>query len=155
MRERLDLSSKGAIYAVIWGLASALLLYGVFFAGNLLSRRLFPFAAGELHSIYDLKSNTHPVALCFVLLLIGGGEEIFWRGFLQHHLSRRFSFLGVFLVTALYTIAHITTLNIMLMLAALVAGLFWGFLYELHKNIWLNVISHISWDIAVFVFFPF
>ena len=44
--------------------------------------------------------------------------------------------------------------NIMLLLAAGVCGLFWGFLYLRTGSILLNVISHTVWDVAIFLIFP-
>jgi len=40
-------------------------------------------------------------------------------------------------------------------LAAALCGVFWGYLYLRLRSVWLNVISHLVWDLAVFMFFPF
>jgi membrane protease YdiL (CAAX protease family) len=43
----------------------------------------------------------------------------------------------------------------MLILAALIAGLFWGFMYYRYRSLLANVVSHTVWDVAVFLVFPF
>ena len=43
----------------------------------------------------------------------------------------------------------------MLVLAAAVCGLFWGYLYMRTGSALLVVVSHTVWDIAVFLIVPF
>ena len=63
-----------------------------------------------------------PMLLIFI---IGPGEEIFWRGFLQRHFSIKTEKLtGFALVTFFYTAIHFGSMNVMLILAALSCGLF-------------------------------
>lgn len=42
----------------------------------------------------------------------------------------------------------------MLILAAGLCGLFWGFLYVQNGSILLNIVSHTVWDVAIFLLFP-
>ena len=42
----------------------------------------------------------------------------------------------------------------MLVLAAGVCGLFWGFLYLRTGSLLINLVSHTAWDIAIFLLFP-
>jgi len=42
----------------------------------------------------------------------------------------------------------------MLVMAALVAGLFWGYMYMREKNTLAVTISHALWTTGIFVFFP-
>ena len=37
---------------------------------------------------------------------------------------------------------------------ALIAGLFWGLLYEYTESFWVVVFSHIVWTELIFVFLP-
>jgi len=71
------------------------------------------------------------------------GEEIFWRAFLQggfmQHIGQVASFL---LVSVIYALVHCFSGNVMLVLAALVAGLYWGLQYLLRKDIVANIVSH-------------
>jgi hypothetical protein len=43
----------------------------------------------------------------------------------------------------------------MLILAAAVCGVFWGWLYLRFRSPLLNVVSHAVWDLLVFVILPF
>jgi hypothetical protein len=91
-----------------------------------------------------------------MVLVIGPGEEVFWRGYLQRHLQDRWGNVPGFLAaTALYALVHAGSGNPMLVLAAAVCGLFWGYLYLRSKSILLVLISHTIWDVAVFILFPF
>jgi membrane protease YdiL (CAAX protease family) len=139
------------------GLASAALLYGLFVAGRLAALKIFPFAAAGIASIYDLKSGAGIPRLVLLLgLLIGPGEEIVWRGFLQENLGRRLGRGAGLALTALaYTLVHVGSGNIMLVLAAGVCGLFWGSMYGIFRSTVLNAVSHAAWALLVFVITPF
>jgi hypothetical protein len=43
----------------------------------------------------------------------------------------------------------------MLVAAAGVCGIFWGWLYLAFRSPILNVVSHTAWDLLVFVVLPF
>jgi len=147
----------GVPVKVLLGLASAIVLYFVFFTGNYLSRLLFDFAGEGIANVYAFKGDASGIRIALLMLLvIGPGEELFWRGFLQRHYENRLGKWGGFLLaTAVYTGVHIFTGNIMLIVAALVAGLFWGWMYMRYKSMVMNVVSHTIWDIAVFLVLPF
>jgi uncharacterized protein len=139
------------------GFLSAAALYFIFLVGNRLSLQWFPFAASNIAAVYDFKTGANPSRVWILMTLaIGPGEEIFWRGYLQRALSLRFSpSNGCFLTTVLYTGIHLASGNIMLVIAALVCGLAWGWLYLRFGSILLNAISHMVWDVAAFLLFPF
>ena len=147
----------GLAKKIAFGLVSAAALYLIFFAGNILARKLFPFAAQNIAAVYDFKSGVAPARVWILMMcVIGPGEEIFWRGYLQRALMRRIGkWPGLLLATALYAGVHAGSGNIMLILAALVCGLFWGWLYLRFNSITLNAVSHTTWDVAVFLMFPF
>jgi len=139
-----------------FGFASAIVLYGVFAAGRLAALRLFPFAASGIASVYGLKTGVGLARLITLLsLIIGPGEELFWRGFLQDGLMARFGRWPGFALTAVaYSLVHVATGNIMLVLAAGVCGVFWGWLYLARRSPLLNAVSHATWDIMAFVLWP-
>jgi hypothetical protein len=153
---RIDLSQK-IIQKILIGLGSAIVLYLVFFAGNQLSRLLFDFAGEGIANVYAFKGDAEGLRIgLLMLLVIGPGEELLWRGFLQRHFENRLGkWKGFFVATIIYTGVHVFTGNIMLILAALVAGLFWGWMYMKYKSMVMNVVSHTAWDIAVFLILPF
>ena len=118
---------------------------------------MFVFARPQVDTIYGMKDGENPWILSFLLLfIIGPAEEIFWRGYLQNNLSKRFSpNIGFILTTLAYSLVHIFKFNFMLIMAAAVAGFIWGLLYRFFPNrLGAIVLSHALWDCAVFIWFP-
>ena len=139
------------------GVAIGALLWGVFWVGDKVAVWMFPFADGEIGSIYAMRDGMDYLTIGLLLLfVVGPAEEIFWRGFVQERLGQMWSpTLGFIITTAIYALAHIWSLNFMLIVAAGVAGGVWGLLYRLFpKRLWALVISHAVWDVAVFLVFP-
>ena len=141
-----------------WGIAIAIILWFVFWLGDKVSQLLFDFARPQVDLIYGIKGATSPSVIALLLLcIIGPGEELFWRGFIQRRLSQRWSpNVGFLLATLAYTLIHVASLNFMLVMAAMVCGILWGGLFRLFpKHFTAIVISHALWDAAAFVWFPF
>ena len=143
---------------ILMGIAIAIALWGVFWVGDKVSSWVFPtFARPQVNLIYGMKEGESSLLLSGLLLfLIGPAEEIFWRGYVQERLSRRFSpNLGFLIATACYTLVHIASFNFMLIMASLVCGIAWGGLYRLFPHRFSAIIlSHALWDAAVFIWFP-
>ncbi|HTD45937.1 MAG TPA: CPBP family intramembrane glutamic endopeptidase [bacterium] len=139
------------------GAAAAAALYGVFALGRAIAGRLLPSAPGQISDVYTLRSQAPwPVIALLLILVIGPGEELFWRGFVQWRLVRRLGpGLGWGAATAIYGGVHAAAANPMLVLAALVAGGFWGLLYLRIGRIAPLIVSHVLWDLAVFLLLPF
>ena len=138
--------------AVLLGLGSAVALYLIFWAGKQISLWVFPFADQQIGGIYAKGEGT-PTGIIFVLLLFVTGpcEELYWRGYLQRGLMRRFgNRQGWLLATALYAGVHIWSFNIMLIGAAGVAGAFWGALYWRLGNLTPVIVSHSVWSAVIF-----
>jgi uncharacterized protein len=142
--------------SVVWGIFSAAVLYGVFYAGNALAPHFFSSAHTNVDKIYVLGEGTHKLPIFFLLFLITGpGEEIFWRGFLQGNLMKRFGpFTGFVLTTLVYGGVHLFSFNLMLVLAAFVAGAFWGVLFLLKRDLLLLIVSHSLWSSVIFAIAP-
>lgn len=142
--------------AVIVGVSSAVLLYGIFFLGNVLVKILFDFAANQISAIYSIRNQGEALIIFIVLFFITSpGEEIFWRGFLQKWAVEKYGrFKGYLLSSLLYAGVHLVSGNFMLVMAALVAGLFWGFIYLKEENMVPLIISHALWTVGIFVLFP-
>lgn len=141
---------------ILIGIGSAALLWGIFYVGNFLSSLMFDFAPTQVGSIYDMKSGNNLLYLTLgLLLLIGPAEEIFWRGYVQQTLGEKYGrWTAIVVASLVYALVHIWSFNFMLIMAALVCGLFWGILYAYNKNLVTVIISHAIWDAAVFIWFP-
>ena len=142
---------------VLLGIGIAVALWGVFWLGDKVSSWMFDFARPQVDSIYGMKEGESPWLLAaLLLLLIGPAEEIFWRGYVQRTLSKRWNPNAGFVVaTLIYALVHAGSCNFMLVMAALVVGAAWGALYRFFPNRFAAIIlSHAVWDVAVFIFFP-
>lgn len=142
---------------ILIGVAIAAVLWGVFWLGDKVSQWMFPsFARTQVNSIYGMKTDINPWLLsCLLLFVIGPAEELFWRGYVQKALMKRWNIWGAVLAIALYALVHLFSLNFMLIMAALVCGVVWGGLFYLFpRRFPALVISHALWDAAVFVWFP-
>lgn len=140
----------------VTGLASAAALYGIFRIGDRLARRIMPAGDREIGAIYRLRTTApRPAIAAALATLIGPGEELFWRGLVQRHLQQRFGRLrGWLLASSVYGAIHLVSLNLTLTGAATTAGLFWGGIYTAKPRMTPLVISHISWDIWIFLIAP-
>lgn len=142
---------------ILYGLLAATGLFVIFYAGNILIRLIFEQAGEGIENVYAFKQEASPLRIALLMILIiGPGEELFWRGYLQRRLGVRYGKMTAFiLATALYTLVHVATGNMVLVLAALVCGLFWGWLYMKYNSMTINIVSHTVWDVAVFLLLPF
>lgn len=156
MRSSLGLNSLWTRRAWTLGIASALFLYLVFWLGEFLSSRVFFSSSHEISAIYSFRNQGNPwVILLLLLFVIGPCEEIFWRGFVQSSLSRIFGKVrGFVFVSMLYGLVHVWGANLMLVLAALTCGFFWGWLYQRKGELAPVIISHALWDALIFVILP-
>ena len=142
---------------VLFGVAIAVALWGIFWVGDKLSQLMFNFARGQVDLIYGMKEGESAWLLtALMLFLIGPAEEIFWRGYVQHKLQARWNpDMGFVVTTAIYALVHASSCNFMLTMAAMVAGFVWGLLYRFFpERLSAIIISHALWDVAVFIWFP-
>lgn len=139
------------------GIALALVLWCIFWVGDKVATWMFPFARPQVDTIYSMKeSQSEWVIGLLLLFIIGPAEEIFWRGFIQRSLSKRFTANVGFVATLLvYGLVHLWKFNFMLIMAAFVCGLVWGLAYRLWpKQLFALIVSHAIWDALVFVVWP-
>ncbi len=141
---------------IIIGLISAAILYGIFFAGDRISALLFNFANRQVTGIYGNKILLNPVIIGLLLFfVIGPAEEIFWRGFVQDTFAQKFGEnKGWIIGSLIYGCIHIFAMNFMLIMAALICGLFWGYIFKKYKSLWPGIISHAVWDLTIFILLP-
>jgi len=138
------------------GLASAAGLYGVFLVGDRLARRLLPKGDQEIGDVYALRHlGSGPELAARLGLVIAPAEELFWRGFVNERLGRRWGrWPGAALGAAAYGGAHVATGNFTLFGAAGVAGAYWSALAAAGMPMGALVTSHVAWDLWTFVVMP-
>ncbi len=140
---------------ITWGVVSAAILYGIFVLGDIVTQS-FINQDQQIDSIYGRKSQLPQWTIGLLLLFpIGPGEEIFWRGFVQKRFAKKWNPWVGFLIAGLaYTAVHIPSMNLMLIGAAGVCGVFWGLLYKVTGSVLPGIVSHAVWDVSIFVLFP-
>jgi len=147
---------------ILFGIILALGLYLIFFSGNIFIRhflsQLTPFKTLEslISAVYAKRITINPLLLTMILIFpIGTGEEVFWRGYIQKNLMRWLGKdRGTILTLLIYSGIHLFSSNYLLFLAALICGAFWGILFRIGYSFPAIIISHILWDILIFVLFP-
>lgn len=155
---RADLRSE---YRLSWsvtgtGILSALILYGIFWVGGHFLRAVFPGSGELISAVYATKAAVPPWVIALLLIfVIGPAEEIFWRGLVQKHLMAATSpGFGLLAGALIYTLVHLWAKNGVLLLAAFVCGLAWGWQYMKNRTLTGVIISHVLWDVAVFIIAP-
>ncbi len=142
--------------AVAVGALSALALYAFFALGAFGMRRLWPASGTNIENVYAFKEGVSPARIVLLLaLVIGPAEELFWRASLQRLGMERWGALrGTLAASAVYSAAHAASGNPLLIAAAGICGLFWGAMYARWRSLAANVVSHVVWDVLIFVVAP-
>jgi len=138
------------------GLASAGILYVTFQLGDRFARRFVPSGDRDIRDIYALRTLRPKEEIAARLAtIVGPAEELFWRGLVQAALMRRFGrWRGAALATVAYSGVHVTSGNFTLLGAAGVAGAHWSTLYAAGVPLGALIVSHVSWDIWIFLVQP-
>jgi uncharacterized protein YbjT (DUF2867 family)/membrane protease YdiL (CAAX protease family) len=105
----------------------------------------------------DLYAWAHDIELALavpLLLLVVAGEEFVWRGALgiglaARALARERIGLAVVVSGALFTLAHLTTGNALLWLAAALAGTLWTAIAIRTRSLFVPFVCHLVWDVAL------
>lgn len=141
---------------LLYGIGTGMLLYGVFWAGYQLIDILNLSFMKDISKLYGRYSPSMLWHYIVLMLIIIPGEEIFWRGFIQKRFMKYISAPKAIIISAiLYASVHFYADYWILAFAALVAGLFWGWLYTWKKSMPLLIVSHIIFDLLLFVILPF
>ena len=138
------------------GLASAGVLYVTFAVGDRFARRFVPSGDREIREIYTLRTlRPRPEIAARLATIVGPAEELFWRGLVQEALMARYGrWPGSALAAAAYGGVHIVTGNFTLVGAAGVAGAHWCALYAAGVPLGALVVSHVTWDVWIFLVQP-
>jgi len=130
------------------GLLIAAGLYEIFQVGDRKAREIVPHGEAQIREIYALREIRPQGEIALRLAtVIGPAEELFWRGWLQ----RRIGWLPA---AAAYGGAHLASGNTTLIGAAATAGMYWGALAALGAPMTALIVSHVVWDIWIFLVRP-
>jgi uncharacterized protein len=137
------------------GALSGILLYFVFWLGIQLFQILhIPFEK-SLNKLYNWFAPSLFWQYIALIVVAAPGEELFWRGFVQRSLMKYFKPIGsIFVAALLYASVHIYSGSFLLIFAALISGFIWGLLYYWKKSMPLVIVSHLVFDIMIFIILP-
>lgn len=137
------------------GTLTGVILFSIFLFGSFLFDTLNLPVVKEITRLYDRLSPTVLWHYIVLLLVIIPGEEIFWRGFVQERIQRNSNItIAILISSILYASAHLYSGTLLLPLAALISGVFWGILYYWKKSLPLVIVSHLIFDLFLFVIYP-
>ncbi len=141
---------------VALGCASAAILYATFRAGDRFARRFVASGERDIGNIYALRTLRPAEELAARLAtIIAPAEELFWRGYVQAGLMSVFGrWPGSALAALAYGGVHLVTGNFTLFGAAGIAGAHWCLLYAAGLPLGALVVSHVTWDIWIFLVQP-
>jgi membrane protease YdiL (CAAX protease family) len=141
---------------VVLGAASAAALYATFQVGDRFARRVVPGGEDQIRDIYTLRTlRPRGEIAARLAAIIGPAEELFWRGLVQEDLMWRFGrWRGSALAAMAYGGVHIVTGNFTLFGAAGIAGAHWSLLRAAGVPLGALVVSHVTWDIWIFLVQP-
>jgi uncharacterized protein len=151
-----DVEDEASFFKYIsFGVLSGLLLYAMFWLGvQVFDLFNLPFDK-SIKNLYRWFAPSLFWEYLALILVAAPGEELFWRGFVQKRLLRYFGPFGSISIAAfLYASVHIYSGTFTLMLAAFLSGLVWGALYMWKKSMPLVIVSHIVFDIMIFIILP-
>ena len=129
------------------GVASAVLLYLLFRAGDRVLAYFMPTLSDEVNDLYRLRAAASPPAILAMIAVVAACEELFWRGFVQARASLLVATVG-------YALVLIWERKVVLLIAALICGATWGALFAWRDTLVAPGVSHIVWDLAIMVFLP-
>lgn len=140
---------------IFFGALSGLLLYFIFWFGfKTIQIMDFPFEKSikKLYRWYAPNAFWQYIAL---ILVAAPGEELFWRGFIQKSLLKYFKPIwGILLGAALYASVSMYSGSFLLVFAAFLSGAAWGGLYYWKRSMPLVIVSHLIFDMMIFMIMP-
>lgn len=136
------------------GVLSGVLLYLFFYAGFQVTKS-YPIFSEGVGRVYEFRDASIILIGLALIFPIGPGEEVYWRGLIQRRFSEKYGpGPGLLIATIAYAMVHLPTLNPPLVLTAFIGGLVWGYIYKRTGNLAPVIISHVLFDVLIFVIAP-
>lgn len=140
---------------ITYGVISGIALYVLFFVGDWVLGIIPNPLSEQVDSVYthfSFEFFWHYLVLIFIMI---PGEEIFWRGFVLKKLLVWLNPIGAIFAGALLNgAAFYFTGYFILVIAAFVSGLVWGWLYIWKRSIRLVILSHLTFNLLLLILFP-
>lgn len=140
---------------ILYGIGYGTILYGIVRLGYSLITKV---NSGTEKTLSRFLESYGPIEIWHFLLLIFIivlGEELFWRGYVQQQLKNWVSpKFAVIITSILYAISVAISGFLLGAIAAFMAGLVWGSLYEWKKSLPLIIVSHEVFILLLFMILP-
>jgi NADH dehydrogenase len=137
------------------GLLAAAVLYGGTRLVLAALPSVWPGWSGQARLLFAWQEGHGAPFLLGTLPLIVLGEEVLWRGVVARFMIERAGRAwGIVLAAAVYTAAHLASFNPLLLAAAFLCGLFWGWLYAATDSLVPPLVCHVAWDAALLFVTP-
>ncbi len=142
--------APGGGRALLAPLALGVVLFLIFAAAALVAQRI-PFLAGAVEDVLA-KADAGPRGFVLALALVNGvAEEVFFRGAAHSAFGRH---RPVVWATALYAAVTVATLNLALVVAAVVMGVVFTAEREATRGVLAPIITHVTWSTLVLFLLP-
>ena len=141
---------------LIIGIGGGSLLYILSVATAWILERLFPLYGKQITEIYSWAEGSNlTVLVLMIILLVGPGLEVFWRGMMTNWLISAWNVKwGVILSVFAATFVYLPSLSLTLICAGLLLSIVCTALYAWRKTPVAPAVAHAVWLLAVVVFFP-
>ena len=140
---------------LIYGIGYGTITYGLVKLGYMLMPYIDKNAVNEITKFLDVYGPQNIFHYLLLIFIVAVGEEMFWRGYVQQQLKQFTSpFWAVIVTSILFSLSLALSGFMPGALAAIVAGILWGTLYEWKKSLPLIIVSHIVFVLLLFLVLP-
>lgn len=126
-----------------------IVLSGVFVLGALIVREL-PALDDQVSAVTAYAVRGSGPLVVALTLVTGAAEELFFRGAVYAHVSRR----PVIVTTAIYAVVTVATGNVALVFAAILLGLVVGLVRRSSGGVLAPAITHVTWSLVLLLVLP-
>ena len=149
--DRRRLRLEGIDVAFLWGIVSAVVMFGiVFLIGVILI--VMEYNAEELSNIPNLQQYFSIPSLFLLIAIQPIAEEIFFRGFLLEKINSIAGKSMAILTTAiLFGLAHMSYGKVYPVIMPMIMGLLLGFVVIKTKNLYSAIIAHVLFNLTAFI----
>jgi len=149
--DRLRLRLEGIDAAFLWGIVSAVVMFGiVFLIGVILV--IMEYNVEELSNIPDLQQYFSIPSLFLLIAIQPIAEEIFFRGFLLEKIDSLAGKPMAILTTALlFGLAHMSYGKVYPVIMPMIMGLILGFVVIKTKSLYSAIIAHVIFNLTAFI----
>lgn len=140
---------------LIYGIGYGTITYGLVKLGYMLLPAIDKNAVNDVTKFLAIYGPQNIFQYLLLIFVVAVGEEMFWRGYVQQQLKQFTSPLWAVIVTSiLFSLSLAISGFLPGALAAIVAGIVWGALYEWKKSLPLIIVSHIVFVLLLFLVLP-